>query len=64
MNEMRKAAALTTAHKVLIGSAIGLAIVFGAFSANRQDWVMVTASFVMLIALVFYLRWFLNKVRD
>jgi hypothetical protein len=52
---------LTRVHKVLIGSAIGLGVVFGAFSAHRENWVMLGATVVLTAGLAFYLRWFMRK---
>ena len=61
MVEMKKAAALTTAHKVTIGSAIALGLLFAAFSAHRHNWIALVATSIATVALFVYLRWFLKK---
>ena len=52
---------LQTAHKVLIGSGIGLALIFGTYSVVHQNWVAVASSVAMAIGLSLYLRWFIKK---
>jgi hypothetical protein len=54
---------LRQAHQILIGSAIGLAVVFGVRSAvlytrghARQDLMLTFASLVVAVALLGYLR--------
>jgi hypothetical protein len=61
MVEMKKSAALTTVHKVTIGSAIGLGLLFSAFSAHRHNWIIMAATLLTTAALLLYLRWFLRK---
>jgi hypothetical protein len=52
---------LKTAHKILIGSGIGLGLIYGTYSAVHESWIAVGAAAVMTIGLSLYLRWFLEK---
>jgi hypothetical protein len=52
---------LATVHKVLIGSGIGLGLVFGTYSVVHEGWVAAGASAVMTVGLSLYLRWFVKK---
>lgn len=52
---------LTQAHKVLIGSGIGLALIYGTYSAVHQTWIAVGAAAVLTVGLSLYLRWFIKK---
>ena len=52
---------LPTVHKVTIGSAAGLAIIFAIYSAVHQNWIMTGASVVIAGAALLYLRWFIKK---
>ena len=54
---------LTKVHKLMIGSSIGLGVVFSAFSAHRQNWGMVAAALIFTALMAVYLRWFVQKTR-
>lgn len=61
---------LTLVHKILIGSAIGLGVLFGAYSFSQYaktgqgaSLALGVGSLVVAAALGFYLRAFIRKTR-
>jgi LPXTG-motif cell wall-anchored protein len=61
---------LSLAHKILIGAAIAACAVLGVYeiytyrkTGDAAALVLAAAAGVALVALAFYLRWFIRKVR-
>lgn len=54
--------ALARVHRVVIGAAIALAVIFGIYSFRRGEPILALASSAVAVALVFYLRWFSRKL--
>lgn len=47
---------LLTAHRILIGAALALALIMGAWGASRREWPVVAGSAVAALACAWYLR--------
>ena len=61
MAEKPNTAALTSFHKVTIGSSVALGILFAIYSAIHANWIMAAVAAVVTVGLLIYLRWFLRK---
>ncbi len=54
---------LVTAHKILIGAAIGMALCYAAYSLYLRFWLGVVLALVAAVALAGYLRRFVRAQR-
>jgi hypothetical protein len=52
---------LARAHRIVIGAAIALALLFALYSFTRGATAIALASTAVAIALALYLRWFTRK---
>jgi hypothetical protein len=52
---------LARVHRVVIGAAIALALIFAAYAFKRREPALSVASAAAAVALGFYLRWFSRK---
>jgi len=52
---------LARVHRVVIGAAIALALIFAAFSFQRGERLLAAVSAAIAVALALYLRWFSRK---
>jgi len=52
---------LARVHRVVIGAAIALALIFAAFSFQRGERALAATSAAVAVALGFYFRWFSSK---
>ena len=53
---------LRTAHKILISSAIGMAVLYAAYSVYLRFWMGAVLAAVAAVALTIYLRRFVRMI--
>ncbi len=54
---------LKMVHKIVIGAALGLGVIFAVYSASQSDWIMTGVSAGVTGALGVYLWKFVAKTR-